>query len=184
MNENSHRAPVRSVGNRSGTSSLPASPCTVEVGSDAALSSWMPRPAASAEVPTAASGSGERRPPPHATHVRKRPDTDPRHCYRLAMTSEVPTHDACYRAALRRDARFDGRFYLAVTSTGIYCRPVCPSPPAKREHCVFFPSAAAAQSAGFRPCRRCRPELAPGPLGGTGTRPASNAQWRSSPTAD
>jgi AraC family transcriptional regulator of adaptative response / DNA-3-methyladenine glycosylase II len=56
------------------------------------------------------------------------------------MASELPTHDACYRAALRRDARFDGRFYLAGTSTGIYCRPVCPSPPAKRENCMFFPA--------------------------------------------
>ena len=70
-------------------------------------------------------------------------------------------HDACYRALLTRDARFDGRFFIAVTSTGIYCRPICPARPPKLEHCLFMPSAAAAQAAGFRPCLRCRPEAAP-----------------------
>jgi AraC family transcriptional regulator of adaptative response / DNA-3-methyladenine glycosylase II len=60
-----------------------------------------------------------------------------------------------------RDARFDGRLFVAVTTTGIYCRPVCPANPAKPEHCRFYPSAAAAQAAGFRPCLRCRPETAP-----------------------
>ncbi len=84
------------------------------------------------------------------------------------MIFDVGNHEACYRAALRRDARFDGRFYMAVTSTGIYCRPICPAPPAKRRNCVFFPSAAAAQAAGFRPCIRCRPELAPGSAGWDG----------------
>lgn len=71
--------------------------------------------------------------------------------------------DSCYRAILARDARFDGRFFTAVRTTGIYCRPVCPSPPPKRDNCAWYPSAAAAQAAGFRPCIRCRPELAPGP---------------------
>lgn len=64
---------------------------------------------------------------------------------------------SCYRALLARDVRFDGRISVAVTSTGIYCRPVCPAPPAKFTNCRFFPPAAAAQQAGFRPCRR-RPE--------------------------
>jgi len=68
---------------------------------------------------------------------------------------------ACYRALVTRDARFDGRFFVAVTTTRIYCRPVCPAPTAKQSHCRFFPSAAAAQQAGFRPCLRCRPETAP-----------------------
>jgi len=68
----------------------------------------------------------------------------------------------CRQAMLARDARFDGRFFVSVTSTGIYCRPVCPARPPKPEHCRFYPSAAAAQSAGFRPCLRCRPETAPG----------------------
>jgi AraC family transcriptional regulator of adaptative response / DNA-3-methyladenine glycosylase II len=67
----------------------------------------------------------------------------------------------CYRALRTRDARFDGRLFVGVTSTGIYCRPVCPARPAKFENCKFFTSAAAAQEAGFRPCLRCRPETAP-----------------------
>lgn len=70
--------------------------------------------------------------------------------------------DRCYRALRARDVRFDGRFFVGVTSTGIYCRPICPSRPPKRENCTFHPSAAAAETAGFRPCLRCRPELAPG----------------------
>lgn len=77
--------------------------------------------------------------------------------------------DACYRALRTRDARFDGRFYTAVLSTGIFCRPVCPARTPRAEHCVFFPSAAAAHAAGFRPCLRCRPELAPGVAGWRGT---------------
>jgi AraC family transcriptional regulator of adaptative response / DNA-3-methyladenine glycosylase II len=66
-----------------------------------------------------------------------------------------------YRALQTRDARFDGRIFVGVTSTGIYCRPICPSRPPKFENCRFFASAAAAQEAGFRPCLRCRPEIAP-----------------------
>src|SRR6478672_3338993 len=69
--------------------------------------------------------------------------------------------EVCYRALETRDERFDGRLFVGVTSTGIYCRPVCPARPAKLAHCRFFPSAAAAQEAGFRPCLRCRPETAP-----------------------
>lgn len=68
----------------------------------------------------------------------------------------------CYRALRAHDARFDGRFFVAVSSTRIYCRPVCTVKPPKRENCTFFPSAAAAESKGYRPCLRCRPELAPG----------------------
>src|SRR3954471_20893573 len=68
----------------------------------------------------------------------------------------------CYRALRARDARFDGRFFVAVTSTRIYCRPVCTVKPPKRENCRFYPSAAAAEQSGYRPCLRCRPELAPG----------------------
>ena len=69
--------------------------------------------------------------------------------------------EVCYQALKARDARFDGRLFVAVTTTGIYCRPVCPASLARRENCRFFPSAAAAQEAGFRPCLRCRPETAP-----------------------
>ncbi|MGC9967238.1 MAG: AlkA N-terminal domain-containing protein [Syntrophobacteraceae bacterium] len=70
--------------------------------------------------------------------------------------------DVCYQALLTRDARFDGCFFAGVATTGIYCRPVCPVKTPRRQSCSFFPSAAAAESAGFRPCLRCRPELAPG----------------------
>ena len=70
--------------------------------------------------------------------------------------------DACYRALCSRDARFDGQFFTAVTSTGIYCRPVCRVRTPRRENCRFFAHAAQAEHAGFRPCLRCRPELAPG----------------------
>ena len=69
---------------------------------------------------------------------------------------------ACFRAARARDARFDGRFFVGITSTRIYCRPVCSARPARREHQRYFGSAAAAEGAGFRPCLLCRPELAPG----------------------
>ena len=68
----------------------------------------------------------------------------------------------CDRARLARDARFDGRFYTGVLTTRIYCRPTCPVKPAKSRNVVFFPTAAAAERAGFRPCLRCRPETAPG----------------------
>jgi len=70
-------------------------------------------------------------------------------------------HDACYRAVKLRDARFDGRFFTAVKTTGIYCRPVCPARTPRSENVTFYPTAAAAQEAGFRPCLRCRPETAP-----------------------
>lgn len=68
----------------------------------------------------------------------------------------------CIRALDARDPRFDGVFYVGVTSTRIYCRPVCPAPPPRRDRCQFFANAAAAERRGFRPCLRCRPELAPG----------------------
>ncbi|HEY0465034.1 MAG TPA: AlkA N-terminal domain-containing protein [Polyangiaceae bacterium] len=70
-------------------------------------------------------------------------------------------HDACYRALAQRDSRFDGRFFTAVKTTGIYCRPVCPARTPQAKNVIFYPTAAAAQEAGFRPCLRCRPETAP-----------------------
>jgi AraC family transcriptional regulator of adaptative response / DNA-3-methyladenine glycosylase II len=69
--------------------------------------------------------------------------------------------DHCHRVLLARDARYDGRFFTGVKTTGIYCRPICPARAPKPENCRYFPSAAAAQEAGFRPCLRCRPESAP-----------------------
>ena len=74
----------------------------------------------------------------------------------------LPTLDTCHRALVARDQRFDGVFFVGVTSTGIYCRPICRVRMPRRENCRFYPSAAAAEAAGFRPCLRCRPELAPG----------------------
>ena len=70
--------------------------------------------------------------------------------------------EACYHALKTHDARFDGAFFVGVASTGIYCRPICTARLPKRENCGFYPSAAAAEAAGFRPCLRCRPEMAPG----------------------
>jgi AraC family transcriptional regulator of adaptative response / DNA-3-methyladenine glycosylase II len=80
-----------------------------------------------------------------------------------AMTSDsAPLQpDSCYLAMKARDARFDGCFFTGVTSTGIYCRPVCKVRTPRRENCRFFAHAAQAEQAGFRPCLRCRPELAP-----------------------
>jgi AraC family transcriptional regulator of adaptative response / DNA-3-methyladenine glycosylase II len=77
---------------------------------------------------------------------------------------QAPDGDACYRALLARDARFDGCFFTGVSSTGIYCRPVCRVRAPRRDNCHFFALAAQAERAGFRPCLRCRPELAPGRL--------------------
>jgi AraC family transcriptional regulator of adaptative response / DNA-3-methyladenine glycosylase II len=73
------------------------------------------------------------------------------------------------RARLSRDARFDGQFYIGVKTTGIYCRPICPANSPKSSNVQFFPSAASAGEAGFRPCLRCRPECAPGTPAWSGT---------------
>ena len=70
-------------------------------------------------------------------------------------------HEACYRAISIRDVRFDGRIFVAVRTTGVYCRPICPARTPKRENVSFYPTASAAQEAGYRPCLRCRPESSP-----------------------
>src|SRR5271156_4506873 len=70
-------------------------------------------------------------------------------------------HDAYYRIFLARDRRYDGRLFIGVRTTGIYCRPICPAPSPKQINVSFYTSAAAAQEAGFRPCLRCRPEVSP-----------------------
>ncbi|WP_321392397.1 DNA-3-methyladenine glycosylase 2 family protein [Emcibacter sp.] len=77
--------------------------------------------------------------------------------------------DQCYQALLSRDKRYDGKFFTAVMTTGIFCRPVCPARPPKKENCSFLPSAGAAMAAGFRPCLRCRPEVSPELPGWRGT---------------
>jgi len=71
------------------------------------------------------------------------------------------SHEECERARVARDPAYDGRFFIGVRTTRIYCRPVSPARPAKAENVRFYPSAAAAEAAGFRPCLRCRPETAP-----------------------
>jgi len=98
----------------------------------------------------------------------------PCHCYGAHMVAAAPLDSdavaaacipdarVCEQARLSRDVRFDGLFFTAVTSTRIYCRPVCPAPTPKRENVTYFAHAAAAEAAGFRPCLRCRPELSPG----------------------
>jgi AraC family transcriptional regulator of adaptative response / DNA-3-methyladenine glycosylase II len=83
-----------------------------------------------------------------------------------AMTLDPPI---LARARLSRDARFDGKFFVAVSSTGIYCRPICPAPSPKERNVRYFLTAAAAAEAGFRPCLRCRPEAAPGTAAWLGT---------------
>lgn len=76
---------------------------------------------------------------------------------------------SCYAAVRSRDARFDGRFFTAVQTTGIYCRPICPAPAPLLKNVEFYACAAAAEEAGFRPCRRCRPETSPGTPAWIGT---------------
>ncbi len=81
----------------------------------------------------------------------------------METTANIYTNfDLCYRAVCSRDARFDGRFFTAVTSTGIYCRPVCPATTPLARHVRFYSCAAAAEAAGFRACKRCHPEASPG----------------------
>jgi AraC family transcriptional regulator of adaptative response / DNA-3-methyladenine glycosylase II len=79
-----------------------------------------------------------------------------------ALSTPVIEPQAAYRAMRSHDARFDGRFYVGVTSTGVYCRPVCRVRTPLQRNCRFFANAPSAEAAGFRPCLRCRPELAPG----------------------
>lgn len=86
--------------------------------------------------------------------------------------------EACYRIIQARDARFDGAFFTAVLSTGIYCRPVCPARTPKRENVRFYACAASAEAHGFRPCKRCRPETAPGTPAWNGTSTTVNVGLR------
>lgn len=98
--------------------------------------------------------------------VRKWPDYRSHFWHGVDMRIETDNHldldhDACYRALATRDPRFDGRIFIGVRTTGIYCRPICPARTPKRENVSFYPTAGAAQEAGFRPCLRCRPESSP-----------------------
>jgi AraC family transcriptional regulator, regulatory protein of adaptative response / DNA-3-methyladenine glycosylase II len=78
------------------------------------------------------------------------------------MSSIVEDFESCYRLSNSRDPRYDGIFFIAATSTRLYCRPSCPARQPKRANVRFYPTAAAAQSAGFRACKRCRPDASPG----------------------
>ncbi|CAI8692503.1 AraC family transcriptional regulator, regulatory protein of adaptative response / DNA-3-methyladenine glycosylase II [Burkholderia sp. IT-111MI5] len=93
------------------------------------------------------------------THVRFQPESMTGMVYSRFMRLDP---DTCYDALLSRNRRFDGWFFVGVATTGVYCRPVCPVKPPKAQNCSYYPTAAAAEKAGFRPCMRCRPELAPG----------------------
>jgi len=93
---------------------------------------------------------------------RPTPQTAVARAARATTSATSAVDDRWYEAARSKDRRFDGAVYLAVTSTGIYCRPSCPARTPLRRHCQFFPTAAAAQHAGYRACKRCRPDAAPG----------------------
>lgn len=104
----------------------------------------------------------ERMKPDHAAHIPQ-VDSTGTDVERHAFTSSLHyAPDTCYQAMLAHDARFDGVFFVGVRTTGIYCRPICTARIPRRENCRFYPSASAAERAGFRFCLRCRPELAPG----------------------
>ena len=98
-------------------------------------------------------------------HVRKRLASAPEPVHDYAMKFDFTTQldpESCYQALASRDARFDGLLYVGVASTGIYCRLICNSRRPLKRNCTFYSNTAAAELAGFRPCLRCRPELAPG----------------------
>lgn len=98
---------------------------------------------------------------PLCCHCRKWPARTGVILY-TALVNLLNDPESCYQALCARDSRFDGRIFVGVTTTGIYCRPVCPARTPASQRCKFFASAAAAEQGGYRPCLRCRPELAPG----------------------
>ena len=114
----------------------------------------------------AAGRAGPPEAPGAGFHVRKRPVIESTITYSAFVQLD---HDFCYSAIRSRDPRFDGKLFTAVTSTGIYCRPVCPAKTPRKENVRFYAYAAAAEKAGFRPCLRCRPEVAPWTSAWSGT---------------
>jgi AraC family transcriptional regulator, regulatory protein of adaptative response / DNA-3-methyladenine glycosylase II len=110
--------------------------------------------------------------------VRKRRDFGTSAAPIIGSLAMALDREACYRALKARDRRFDGRFLTGVLSTGVFCRPICPTRTPRLENCVFFPTAAAAYSDGFRPCLRCRPELNPGVPAWSGTAATVNRALR------
>src|SRR5258708_4415792 len=101
---------------------------------------------------------GRRAPKSSPIDVRKPRDIRAANSHLSAMDMDF---EACRRAFLTRDPRFDGRIFGAVRTTGIYCRPICPARTPKAQNMTFYPTAAACQEAGYRPCLRCRPESSP-----------------------
>ena len=97
---------------------------------------------------------------------------------RTCAILEIMDAEVCYRAAKARDARFDGLFFTAVRTTGIFCRPVCPVRTPLRRNVEIFPNAAAARAAGYRPCLRCRPEVSPDSPVSAGTSTTVNRALR------
>ncbi|ROZ93737.1 DNA-3-methyladenine glycosylase 2 family protein [Gordonia sp. OPL2] len=114
-------------------------------------------------------------------HVRFPPGFSADHCHSGVVTTAIRTpetleFDRCYRAVSSRDARFDGQFFVAVHTTGIYCRPSCPAQTPRPRNVHFVLTAAAAQQEGFRACRRCAPDAVPGsPLWNSGADLSSRA---------
>ena len=104
------------------------------------------------------------RPRPGGDRSMRSPKMASRHLLALLLSDMGVGLDSrqLYAALLARDRRFNGVFFVGVSSTRVYCRPICPVSPPRPEHCRYFASAAAAERRGFRPCLRCRPELAPG----------------------
>src|SRR5580658_1136785 len=94
--------------------------------------------------------------------VRKRPIVDAESITLEHVKNMNLDWQVCSRARLSRDARFDGKFFIGALGSRVYCRPICPAPTCKEENVRYYPTAAAAAEAGFRPCLRCRPECSPG----------------------
>src|SRR5215831_2592722 len=108
----------------------------------------------------------------HSYHVRKHPGRPVNWCILLTAPLKIAMDldpRICLQARLTRDPRFDGRFFVGVRSTRIYCRSTCPVRTVKDSNVRYFPTAAAAAEAGYRPCLRCRPESAPGTPAWLGT---------------
>jgi AraC family transcriptional regulator of adaptative response / DNA-3-methyladenine glycosylase II len=108
---------------------------------------------------------------PKTSNIGKPVDYDSSQAGVCRRFAEVMTLDwkVCSRARLSRDPRFDGKFFIGVIGSKVYCRPICPAPTAKEKNCRYFATAAAAAEAGFRPCLRCRPECSPGTPAWLGT---------------
>src|ERR1700758_3799440 len=106
---------------------------------------------------------------PKTSRTRRRLDYDRKVVGGLTSDCMALDWQMCSRARLSRDPRFDGKFYIGVRGRRVYGRPICPAPTAKEKNCRYFPTAAAAAEAGFRPCLRCRPESCPGTPAWCGT---------------